>query len=123
MVNFRAARLVGVVVVGWVGLFVAGCGSHSSAPSADGSVHDSGSAMVPCSGTNKMSGTNGTACGCDGDCASGFCVDGVCCNSACTETCRSCNTAGAPGLCAFVPTGGAPRRAAVCPASDPSSCG
>ncbi len=33
-------------------------------------------------GTQK---TNGTACGCDADCASGFCVDGVCCNSACTD--------------------------------------
>ncbi len=46
--------------------------------------------------------TNGTACGCDADCTSGFCVDGVCCNSACTETCKSCNTPSAPGVCSFV---------------------
>ena len=36
---------------------------------------------------------NGQACGCAGDCQSGFCVDGVCCNSACTETCKACNVA------------------------------
>jgi len=125
MINFRAARLFGAVAVGWVGLFAAGCSSHSTALRADGSVHDGGgdAPTVACNGANKMNGASGAACGCAGDCASGFCVDGVCCNSACTETCKSCNTAGAPGSCAFVPAGGAPRGAGVCPASEPSTCG
>jgi len=100
---------------------VMACGSHSTAPNGDASAD--ALALVACTGTNTMHKTNGLACGCAGDCASGFCVDGVCCNTACTESCKACNTPGAPGICGFVPSGGAPRLPATCPISDVSSCG
>jgi len=65
---------------------------------------------------------NGQACGCAGDCQSGFCVDGVCCNSACTDTCKTCNDQSAPGICTFVPSGGqAPPGS--CAMGDASTCG
>ena len=71
-------------------------------------------------GTKK---TNGTPCGCDADCGSGFCVDNVCCNSASTETCKSCNTIAAPGTCSFIAAGDPPRTASTCPKSDLTTCG
>ena len=102
-----------------------GCHGHGAgAPRVDGGVDgspDGGS--VACSNTGDMHKANGIACGCAGDCASGFCVDDVCCNSACTGTCKSCNAPSSPGICAFVPAGSAPRVASACPVSGPSSCG
>jgi hypothetical protein len=47
----------------------------------------------------------GAACTAANECTSGFCTDGVCCAEACTETCKSCNLAGALGMCTFVPSG------------------
>jgi len=44
---------------------------------------------------------NGTMCGNDSDCASGFCTDGVCCNADCGQSCHACN---ATGLCVVAPT-------------------
>jgi hypothetical protein len=35
----------------------------------------------------------GSACGLDGNCASGFCVDGVCCESRCGQLCQGCSKA------------------------------
>ncbi len=97
---------------------------HSSPSSKPPAKHDAGAdAPVACThdaGTKK---TLGTACGCDGDCDSGFCVDNVCCNSACTETCKSCNTRSAPGICSFVAAGDPPRTPSVCPKSDSATCG
>jgi hypothetical protein len=85
---------------------------------------DAGPIPVACSPDAAAAGrTNGSACGCDRDCGSGFCVDGVCCDSACTGTCQSCRTKSAPGTCSFVAAGDAPRTAADCPRSDPATCG
>lgn len=58
-----------------------------------------------------------------GECSSGFCADGVCCNSACTEKCKTCAAPSSLGVCAYVPSGVAPRGTNDCPASDPSTCG
>ncbi|HVY40151.1 MAG TPA: hypothetical protein VHM31_19560 [Polyangia bacterium] len=107
----------------WLALVcgVASCHSSSHGPAK----HDAGVDAPPpsCShdaGTKK---TNGTSCGCDADCASGFCVDNVCCNSACTENCKSCKTVSAPGTCSFIAAGDPPRMPALCPKSDLTTCG
>ena len=73
--------------------------------------------------TGPGGGMNGQACSCDNDCQSQFCVDGVCCNTACVGTCMACNVQGSPGICSFVPAGGAPRATTECPMSDVSTCG
>jgi hypothetical protein len=65
----------------------------------------------------------GAACACGAECASGFCVDGVCCDSVCGETCKSCKTSSAPGICSFVAAGNSPRSPDVCPQTGVSSCG
>ena len=123
--SHRLSARVGAAVFFWAAAVVAGCHSHGSGPQKDGGLDGSadGGPAVVCSNTNGMRRTNGVACGCNGDCASGFCVDGLCCNTACTETCKSCNTPTSPGLCGFVPAGALPRLASTCPASDMSSCG
>ncbi|MES1165260.1 MAG: hypothetical protein ABUR63_05865, partial [Verrucomicrobiota bacterium] len=68
-----------------------GCGKSSGTANADALPvrHDAG-ADVSCSGAVDAQKPNGQACGCAGDCASGFCVDGVCCDTACTESCKAC---------------------------------
>ncbi len=106
-----AAFLIGAAAA------LAGCHSHGAVRPPD-----SGTAAV-CAGDAGAPQPNGTDCGCDADCASGFCVDGVCCKTACTETCKSCKTISAPGVCSFVPAGAAPRSASVCPKADVSTCG
>jgi hypothetical protein len=94
----------------------AGAGEHPDAKNNDKPVcnADAGAKVV-----------NGEACGCNGDCQSGFCVDGVCCDGACTDTCKACNVQGNMGTCTFVPAGLAPRAAPVpiCPKSDVGTCG
>jgi len=95
------------------------CHSHTTTTGK----HDAGVDGASCSHDGGTQKTNGTPCGCDGDCASGFCVDGVCCNTACTETCKSCHTMSAPGTCSYVAAGDLPRSPAVCPKSDPTTCG
>lgn len=71
--------------------------------------------------------TQGTRCGSDIQCATGFCVDGVCCNSACTGICQACSVTlkkqGVDGTCGPILAGSAPKNAADCPASSPGSCG
>ncbi len=64
----------------------------------------------PCVGDNACDGNgvclaaDGTLCGADTECISGFCVDGVCCESACETTCMSCDNP--QGTCtSFVPDG------------------
>jgi hypothetical protein len=82
-----------------------------------------GSDKPKCGKPDGMRASNGQSCTCAADCVSGFCVDGVCCNSECKETCKSCNVAGAPGVCSFVPAGDTPRTASTCAKSDVTSCG
>lgn len=45
---------------------------------------------------------NGSVCGGNNECASGYCVGGFCCESACTGTCNSCD---ATGKCIKTPAG------------------
>lgn len=50
----------------------------------------------------------GTACGGDGECASGHCVSGVCCASSCDPDGQPCGpdgTCGADGACHYAPAG------------------
>jgi hypothetical protein len=101
-------------------LAIAGCHGHSGGPAAKS---DAGRDGASCSGDGGAHKANGAACGCAADCASGFCVDGLCCNNACTETCKSCNTPAAPGVCSFVADGVAPTSAGDCPQSTVSTCG
>ena len=100
---------------------LAAAGCHSS-HGGGGLKVDGGHRRKSC-GDGGVRQTNGAACGCNADCASDFCVDGVCCNSACTETCKSCNTPSAPGVCSFIAAGVAPSVASVCPQSPASTCG
>jgi hypothetical protein len=102
-------------------LALAACGGVKSPPAPDGGG-DGPANEVGCIGSGAAK-PAGQACGCAGDCTSGFCVDGVCCNTACAETCKSCNTPAAPGTCTFVPAGSPPRAPSMCPKSDISSCG
>ncbi len=41
----------------------------------------------------------GSLCGDNSECGSGFCADGVCCTNACTGPCRSCNQPNNSGVC------------------------
>jgi len=99
---------------------VVGCGGGTGGPVKDGGATDG--PTVACSGSGAHR-TNGQACACAADCATGFCVDGVCCNNACTDTCKSCSTTEAPGTCSFVANGLPPRTASVCPKGDVTTCG
>ncbi|HVR02821.1 MAG TPA: hypothetical protein VMT47_11865 [Polyangia bacterium] len=109
-----------VVVLAAGGASLVAC-TESHAPAREAGTD--GVADVACSGTGGMQKANGQACGCGGDCVSGFCADGLCCNTACAETCKACNIAAAPGTCSFVPNGSPPRDAVVCPKVDVSTCG
>ncbi|HVY40843.1 MAG TPA: hypothetical protein VHM31_23050 [Polyangia bacterium] len=104
--------------------WAAGCGKTSPKTNPDAlPVPRDGGTDVACSGAAGDKKPNGQACGCAGDCASGFCVDGVCCDTACTDTCKSCDIPGAPGVCSFVPAGSPPPSATTCPKSDVATCG
>src|SRR6201995_797508 len=96
-------------------LALSACGGKTTSAPEAGVGDAPGEAAATCTGTGAMKQANGQACGCGGDCVSGFCVDGVCCNTACADTCKSCNTTAAPGTCAFVPNGAPPRAPGVCP--------
>src|SRR4051794_6989028 len=64
----------------------------------------------------------GAACGCGGECASGFCADGVCCNTACSGACVSCALAETKGECSIVGQGVAdPHK--LCKSEAPETCG
>lgn len=52
-----------------------------------------------CNGYGACWQKNGSACGADYECLSGFCADDVCCDSACEGDCVKCNAAGAAGTC------------------------
>jgi hypothetical protein len=99
-------------------LAAAAChGGHGTAKNDGGGGID-----ATCAADGGAGKANGQACGCGGDCQSGFCVDGICCNTACTDTCKTCNDQSAPGICTFVPSGGqAPPGS--CPMADVSTCG
>ena len=113
-------------------VIAAGCGK-SGRTNADGATIDArdggtdGDARpdgvaVTCQdgGSGK---TNGQACACASDCASGFCVDGVCCNTACTAGCMTCKAEESPGVCVGIQPGGTPRTASTCVATPESECG
>src|SRR5450432_4913646 len=121
MLGLRARLERSWVVVVALGVVLSACGGGKggSSPEAGADVP----AEVACSGTGGMKKANGQACGCGGDCVSGFCIDGVCCNTPCAETCKACDTAAAPGTCSFVPNGAPPRTPTICPTADVSSCG
>jgi hypothetical protein len=102
-------------------LAATGCGGGCDG-SGGGPKPDAGDASCAASDDAGPRKANGLACGCNSDCQSGFCVDGVCCNSACTDTCKSCNSANAPGICSLVPNGTA-GRATDCPATPAATCG
>jgi hypothetical protein len=89
----------------------------------DGSNDAAREAAPSCQGPVLDKKTNGNACGCAEECASGFCVDNVCCNSACDGTCQACNLGSSPGLCSPIPAGMAPVLAGQCRADPASSCG
>jgi hypothetical protein len=117
----RSTRPILVALVAALALALGGCHGGGG---GGGGKKDAGIDGKSCGGGDAGArATNGTTCGCDADCASGFCVDSVCCDSACTGTCKSCNTASAPGLCSLVAAGGAPRIPTDCPASPATSCG
>src|SRR5207248_175340 len=63
----------------------------------------------------------GAACGCDGECGSGFCADGVCCNTRCSGACVSCAVPGDMGECTVVDQG-MPDPHGFCKKSDPKTC-
>ncbi|MEO0323091.1 MAG: Dickkopf N-terminal cysteine-rich domain-containing protein [Myxococcota bacterium] len=63
----------------------------------------------------------GTACGRDGECASGLCVDGFCCDGACGGQCEACDVAGSEGTC--TPVIGDPRGERPACATDGGVCG
>ncbi|MDI1483685.1 MopE-related protein [Polyangium sp. y55x31] len=71
-----------------------------------------------CNGSGACVKVNGSSCGGNGECLSGFCTDGYCCESTCSGTCKACNVAGSLGMCANVPFGVDPANecagAAVC---------
>ena len=46
----------------------------------------------------------GTSCGADTDCASGFCASGVCCESRCGGSCERCNGPARAGFCDTLPS-------------------
>lgn len=66
-----------------------------------------------CNANGRCAGSdhNGTPCGSDGRCASGYCVDGVCCESDCRDDCTSCALPGKEGICSVVPAGAVGRCA------------
>ncbi|HEY5448391.1 MAG TPA: hypothetical protein VIQ54_06555 [Polyangia bacterium] len=96
-------------------LLVTACGGGSG-PKKDGGKDGS------CSSDAGARRSNGEACGCGGECQSGFCAGGVCCNTACTDACMTCSAQSAPGVCTFIPVG-MPAPAGMCTASNVSTCG
>src|SRR5260221_3001924 len=126
-----------------VTLTIAGCGSHSAAPTHRDAgtdaptmfdARDAGadrrdtaaeapSLDVGCRGDAGTKKAAGASCDCASDCASNFCVDGVCCGTACTEACKTCSAAGSAGTCTFVVAGTKPRNATACVAAAASTCG
>ena len=104
--------------------WLSGCGKVTTATGADTiAIHRDAGLDVACSAAGAPKKADGRACGCGGDCHSGFCVDAVCCDTACTDTCKACNVPGAPGICTFVPAGSPPSSAATCPKSNVATCG
>jgi hypothetical protein len=106
-----------------VTLAALGCSGRPVTPRPDGAADAPVETIQVCAHSDGTRAANGSACGCDADCQTGFCVDGLCCDSACTDTCKSCKVPGSPGVCTFVPAGEPPRSASTCPASEASTCG
>ncbi len=94
-------------------------GSTTTKPDGgDGGVSDG-----PSCGDALSKRANGMACGCAGECASGFCADGVCCSTACGEACKTCAEKTSLGTCTSRLGGDPPRAAGGCTKSDVTSCG
>jgi hypothetical protein len=116
-------KLLGLAAVGVLVLVLAasgcggGCGGDNAGPKTEGGID--GACAAADGGARQA---NGQACGCAGDCQSGFCVDGICCSSACTETCKTCKDPSAPGICSFV-ANGVQEPSGACAAAPVSSCG
>jgi hypothetical protein len=69
-----------------------GVGTATSSSSVGGSSNTGGAGGAALA-------SNGTPCGTDGACASGFCAHGVCCDSACDAPCSQCALPGTEGSC------------------------
>ena len=77
------------------------------------------SAKIACTGSSVCDGQGGCKlkhgykCSSGAACASGHCVDGTCCTSACAATCKACDVAGSPGVCANILAGLPDTHAAI----------
>lgn len=83
-------------------------GQSAQCPSACTSSAQCASGFVCLAGVCRPALPNGSACGHDADCASGFCVDGVCCDGRCDGACAACAVAAgaaADGTCGPTPAG------------------
>ncbi len=78
------------------------CVNHACVDLCSDGAADYGETGADCGGPCPPCLT-GQPCLIAADCTSGHCVDGVCCSSDCTDVCRSCNVAGAPGFCVPLP--------------------
>ncbi len=87
----------------------------------DGFIREAPPAVCASPPIDKLA--NGTACGCNSACQSGFCVDGVCCNSGCAGTCQACNLPDRPGVCGPIPAGERPVVPGQCKQESAASCG
>ena len=123
----RAVRVLAILAFA----ALAGCKSggtpdRDAGPKTDVPVEktaDAGDGGGVCTGALVGTATNGEACSCAGDCASGFCVDGVCCETACTGLCQSCGLPTSLGMCTATPAGVKPRLASQCGTEDKATCG
>ena len=140
MRNVELAFKVSAVVI-FASLATVAC-SSSGVHETDGGAGSSGAAGVngAAGGGGRVGGTagaspdggncgdamtkkaNGAACGCPGECSSGFCADGVCCNVPCSGGCVSCGLPGRLGTCWPIDQG-VPDPRAVCVDKGAPSCG
>jgi len=90
-------------------------------PSADPDNECPGIASCNGAGGCAPNYPNGSLCGGDTDCASGFCTDGLCCEARCAGVCETCAGPGREGFCDPVPAGQDP--ADECPTDPVANCG
>src|SRR6185503_11729978 len=91
-------------------------GGITDGPKKDGGDGPDGACPTGQTGTKAP----GDACRCNSECGSRFCVDGVCCSTACTEGCKTCNSA---GTCVNRQSGEDPRDASTCVKMPATTCG